>query len=119
MKRTYETVVIFDGSLAEDVLKKEQEVCEDYFKTNADFLRVDVWGKKKLAFDIKKKKIGFYCLFLYNGESDICEKFYKSFKLNSKILRYQTVLYEEVKDINPDEVQPIIDSNEVEEQDDK
>lgn len=99
MKRTYETVVIFDGSLPDEVITKEQSKIETFLKKNAEYENTDVWGSRNLAYEIKKKKRGFYCLFTYIGEGDICEKIAKLFKLNQNILRHMTVLFEKVTEI--------------------
>ncbi|MBN1981307.1 MAG: 30S ribosomal protein S6 [Chitinivibrionales bacterium] len=112
MKRTYETLVIFDGSLTDDQLAKEQETIETFFKTNADFIKTDQWGKRTMAYEIKRKKTGLYNLYIYDGEKDIAEKFYKAVKLNTKILRHMTVLHEEVKEVAPETIKAEVDTEE-------
>jgi small subunit ribosomal protein S6 len=68
VKRPYETVIVFDGTLPDDVLHKEQSQIEEFLKQNATFEKTDVWGKRTLAYLIKKKRLGYYCLFLYEAE---------------------------------------------------
>ncbi len=112
MKRKYETVVIFDGSLPDDVVEKEQQKVENFLKENADFEKTDVWGKKNFAYPLGKKKMGNYFLFIYNGEGDISDKINKRFQLDHKIVRHMTVLYEEVKDNKPALIKPVIKTEE-------
>lgn len=100
MIRPYETFVIFDGNLPEDVTQKEQDQFEKFLKKNCELEKVDVWGKKRLSYEIKKRKFGTYCLFQFQGEGDIPAKIDKHFKLNTNVLRYLTVL-RELKDIFP------------------
>ncbi len=100
MKRMYESVVIFDGSLPDETLTREQVKVEKFLQQNAEFERTDVWGKRTLAYEIKKKKSGYYCLFLFKGEGDIFEKLHNTYKLNQKILRHMTVLYEKEPEIS-------------------
>ena len=92
MKRPYETVIVFDGTLPDDVLQKEQARIEEQLRQIAVFEKTDVWGKRSLAYAIKKKKLGFYCLFLYEGEGSVVNAIEKPLKLNEKVLRYLTVL---------------------------
>ncbi len=99
MKRTYESIVVFDGSLPDETLTKEQEIIEKFLQTNAEFDKTDVWGKKTLAYVINRKKSGFYCQFIFNGEGDIFNKLNKLYKLNQKILRHITVLYEKKPEV--------------------
>ncbi len=106
MKRIYETVVIFDGSLPDETITKEQEKVENFLSKNAELEKIDVWGKKKLAYEIKKKKNGFYCLFIFKGKSDICRKINKFFKLNQKVLRHMTVLHEKIPELPEKIIEP-------------
>ena len=99
MKRKYETVVIFDGSLSDEAIEKEHQKVEEYLTENTDFENTDVWGKKNFAYEIGKKKTGNYYLYFYEAEGNICDQLNKRFKLNRKILRHMTVLHEEVPDI--------------------
>jgi small subunit ribosomal protein S6 len=92
VKRPYETVIVFDGTQSDDVLHKEQAELEDFLKKNASFEKTDVWGKRGLAYPIKKKKIGYYCLFLYEGEGGIVGAIEHQIKLNERVLRHLTVV---------------------------
>jgi small subunit ribosomal protein S6 len=92
-------VVVFDGTLPDDVLQKEQKLVEDIIKQNANLEKTDVWGKRALAFNIKKKKNGFYCLFLFEGEGTVVTALDKYIKLNDHILRHLTVVRNVKNDI--------------------
>ena len=92
MKRPYESMIVFDGTLSDDTLQKEQSQIEEFLKQNATFEKTDVWGKRSLAYAINKKKIGYYCLFLYEGEGTIVNALEYHIKLNEQILRHQTVV---------------------------
>jgi small subunit ribosomal protein S6 len=98
VKRPYETVVVLDGTQSDEVLHKEQARLEEFLKQNASFDKVDVWGKRSLAYSIKKKRLGYYCLFLYEGEGGAINAFERQLKLNELVLRYLTV----VRDIKND-----------------
>jgi len=90
--RPYETAVVIDGTLSDDVIQKEQQQLEDFFKENFDFEKVDVWGKRALAYTINKKKIGYYAVFSYKGEGIAPAAFEKHVKLNENVLRHLTVV---------------------------
>lgn len=106
MKRKYETVVIFDGSLSDDAIEKEHRNVEEFLKENTDFEKTVEWGKKNLAYEINKKKTGNYYLYIYKVEGNISEILNKRFRLNRKILRHMTVLYEEVPEIKAKAIEP-------------
>ena len=85
-------MLVFDGALPDETLQKEQGQFEEFLKQNASFEKTDVWGKRPLAYTIKKKKLGFYCLFIYEGEGTIVNAIEHHIKLNEAILRHQTLV---------------------------
>lgn len=96
MKQSYETVMIFDGTLPDETIQKECTKLEEFIKLNAEFERVDVWGKRQLAYMINKKKTGIYLVYYFKAESkaDIANKIDKYLKLNETVIRHLTVVHE-------------------------
>jgi small subunit ribosomal protein S6 len=92
LKRPYETIVIFDGSLPDDAVKAEHGKVEEFLSKNAEFEKADVMGKRHLAYPIRKKKMGIYYLYLYKGEGDVAGKLEKFLKLNDRVLRHLSVV---------------------------
>ena len=92
MIRPYESMIIFDGTLPEDVVQKEQQQLEDFFKSIGTFQKTEVWGKRQLAYSIRKKRSGYYFLFLYEAEGQVAGSLEKHIKLNETILRHLTVV---------------------------
>jgi small subunit ribosomal protein S6 len=85
-------MIVFDGALPDETLQKEQKQIEEFLAQNASFEKTDVWGKRPLAYTIKKKKLGYYCLFLFEGEGTIVNAIERHIKLNEAILRHQTIV---------------------------
>ncbi|HMA64353.1 MAG TPA: 30S ribosomal protein S6 [Chitinispirillaceae bacterium] len=92
MKRPYESMVVFDGTLSDDVVQKEQKQVEELLKQHSAFEKTDVWGKRQLAYTIRKRRSGYYCLFFFEGEGDAVTALDKYIKLNPNILRHLTVV---------------------------
>lgn len=92
MKRPYETMVIFDGSQPDDVVLKEKEKIEKFLKEHADFEKTVPWGKRPMAYEIKKKKSGDYYLFVFQGDELAVAALEKQLKLNEKIIRFLSVV---------------------------
>ncbi len=104
MKKPYESVIVFDGTLPDDVLQKEQQQIEEFLKNNSNFERTEVWGKRNLAYQIKKKKTGYYCMFLFEGEGEVVSALTRHIKLNEAVLRYLTV----VRNVKNDEARAAV-----------
>jgi len=92
MKRTYEAMVVFDGTQPDDTIQKEQKLFEELIAQNAEFDKTEVWGKKSLAYPINKKRSGYYCLFIFNGDGDLTPIFDKYVRLNDNVLRHLVVV---------------------------
>lgn len=90
MKRPYETVVLFDGTLPDEVVQKEQKAIEGIISQSATLERIDTWGKRQLAYNVKKKRTGLYVVFNYEGEGNVVLALEKHFKLNESVLRHLT-----------------------------
>jgi len=54
-------------------------------------IKIEKWGKRKLAYPIEKRKEGFYVLFDFGGESKIISEIERNFKIDDKVVRFQTV----------------------------
>jgi small subunit ribosomal protein S6 len=91
VKRPYETVVIFDGTLSDTELQKQQQSVESHIQKNADFEETDVWGKRRLAYEIKSKLSGYYCRFLYMAEGNFHPSLERLLRLNDTVLRHCTL----------------------------
>jgi len=90
--RSYETAVLFDGTLSDDTIQKEQKQLEEFFKSNSEFEKTDVWGKRALTYTINKKKMGYYVFFYYKAQGPVPGAFEKHVKLNETVLRHLTVV---------------------------
>ena len=90
--RYYETLYLINPDLAEDtyrdVVDKFNNLIE---KNNGVTIKVDEWGKKTLAYDIKKFDKGYYVLLRYCGEPDLLAELRRYFKLDDRVLKYQSI----------------------------
>lgn len=93
MSRTYETVIIFDSTLAE----KQIEDRVERFRTtlvgeNGGSFDVDHWGKRKLAYPIQDFEQAVYAVLLYEAEPDAVKEFDRIARLDEMVLRHLTVV---------------------------
>lgn len=90
--RFYETLYLLRPDLSED---QYQELLKKYNDriTSLDgiVIHVDEWGKKNLAYPIRKFEEGYYIIVKYCGRPGIVQDLEKEFKLDENILRYLTV----------------------------
>ena len=90
--RHYETIFIVNPELTDEdykaVLDKFSTLIE---KLKGVMIKVNEWGKQKLAYRVKKFDKGYFVLFDYWGESGLTAEFGRDLKLDDRIIKYQTV----------------------------
>ena len=91
--KNYEVVYIFDTSVAED---KVQEKLTRYHELltgpgQGEITATDVWGRRQLAFPIKKKNAGTYVIVQFRSAEDALPEFERLLKLDEDLLRYLVV----------------------------
>ena len=90
--RYYETVYIINPNLSDEENSKVIEKFNDLVEKNKGVvISVDEWGKRTLAYEIKKFNKGCYVLLNYCGEGSIIAELERGMKLDERILQYQTV----------------------------
>ncbi len=90
--RHYETGFILSPSLSEE--ETEQfiaQMAEIVAQKQGQMIKKDIWGKRKLAFPIKKFQDGFYVFFHYEGEGDVSQELERRFKQTDAVIRFMTV----------------------------
>ncbi len=88
----YENVVILNPSLNEEELKSAVDKITDIIKNSGgDILKVDNWGKKKLAYEINKQKMGVYVIFLFKAPSMIVKKVEDYFKVFDPVVKFMVI----------------------------
>lgn len=90
--RRYETIVIIDPDLSEDdrtaLIERIKEIIP---QQEGVFLQEDLWGVKKLAYEIKKKPRGYYARFDYCGLGPVVDEVERFCKIDDRVLKYLTV----------------------------
>jgi len=93
--REYETVFIIDPSCDDSQVEQEvNNVKEIITAGDGKVVEAQSWGKRRLAYDIKKKKEGTYAFVRFGGEPSVLQELNRRLKLNELILRHLIVVSE-------------------------
>jgi len=91
--RSYECVYILDPSLEELAVKeKTAKFGEIVTGRKGAVQRVDLWGKRKLAYPIAKRFEGNYVLMKFTGDNDILGELNRVFRFDDAVLRHLIVI---------------------------
>jgi small subunit ribosomal protein S6 len=85
-------MVILDPEVMEDEIAKELEALKGLIVDNkGDFDRIEEWGRRTLAYPIKKKTEGYYALLHFGGEPALLSTLREGLKHNANVLRNMIV----------------------------
>lgn len=91
MKR-YEVVAVtiadYPDSEIEGLIERYRRIIESRGGT---VVRMEKWGRRRLAYEIKKQTKGFYFLLNFVAQPDQVEELERNFKLDDRILRFMTI----------------------------
>jgi small subunit ribosomal protein S6 len=91
--RRYETILITHVDLSEDELSSLITRYGDIVTGQKGILvKVERWGKRRLAYLIKKQARGFYILIDFAGVSAVVNELERNLKIDEKILKFMTIL---------------------------
>lgn len=94
--RKYETIFILDPDLENDEAQKVIEKVKGIItQSNGEIIRVEDWGKRKLAYKIKKKTKGHYILLHFSGLPSILNELERNFRVMDSVIRFQSVRLDE------------------------
>jgi len=88
----YETVVILNPSLGEEEAKAVIDKITDLLKNaEGELFKVEVWGKRRLAYEMSKQKMGNYVFLLFKAPSAAIKKLEEYFKVLDVVLKFMVV----------------------------
>lgn len=90
--RPYEIVIIVDSSLDDQVINNTVERTIAAVKsTGGTVARTERWGRRKLAFEIDKKKEGYYVVLDTNAASEQVVEIERQLHLIDGLLRHKVI----------------------------
>jgi small subunit ribosomal protein S6 len=105
--REYETIYILRPDVDADTADKVQgRVAEVVGRDNGKLVKVESWGRRRLAYPVAKQKKGVYVYVKYIGRGGLVAELERNLKLQDSVLKFQTVQTTEEVDIQTIQVDP-------------
>jgi small subunit ribosomal protein S6 len=90
--REYETIYILRPDATTDAIGQVNQKIRGIIETGGGrLLKVDNWGKRKLAYEVKKQLKGIYLFFSYLGTAGLVEEVERNLRLTDTVIRYYSV----------------------------
>src|SRR5262245_62968899 len=98
--REYETIFILRPDTQNDAIGQvNQRVRGVIEQQGGKLLKLDNWGKRKLAYEIKKELKGIYLYWQYLGSSGLVQELERNLRMLDSVIRYYSTIVD--ADIDP------------------
>ena len=88
----YESIFLVRPSLSDEdtnkIIEKMKGVVE---KSGATLLKSENWGKKKLAYEVKRERKGTFVYLHFRSEGSVIGELERSYRLEDSVIKFLTV----------------------------
>lgn len=93
--KPYELLLIITPDHDENEAEALTDQVKGIIESGGALLKVDPWGKKRLAYPIQKRNEGYYVLYIFESAPSFVAQLNQSLHVIESILRYMIVQYED------------------------
>lgn len=105
--KEYETIYILRSDVDADTADKVQgKVNEVITREQGKLIKVEQWGRRKLAYIVAKQRRGVYVYVKFAGRGNLVTELERNLKLQDSVLKWQTVSTADLADIASVAVDP-------------
>ena len=90
----YETIFVVDAALEQEQIDSVVEKFKSLIEANATIDNIDVWGKKRLAYEINYKTEGYYVFVEFTSEPSFPAELERVYGITESILRSLIIVKE-------------------------
>lgn len=90
----YETVYILEPGFDEARAAEEATKVSGWITDlGGEVVEIQKWGKRRLAYEIDRKRDGVYTMFVWNGAGPMVKEVERRLRLNESVMRVLTTVY--------------------------
>ena len=87
----YETLFIVNPSVEEAGIKELIQKFSDLINSDGKVEKVEELGKKRLAYEVKKNKEGFYILINFEAKPDSIAELERNYRITDDVIKFMTI----------------------------
>ena len=91
----YESVVIINPNVDEEGIKSLVQKFETLINTDGKVEKAEELGKRKLAYEVKKNKEGYYVIFHFEANTSLIAELERNYRITDEVIKFMTVKVEE------------------------
>jgi len=87
----YESVIIINPVVDEEKVKELTDRFSNLINENGKVEKVDMLGKKKLAYEVKKNKEGYYAIFYFEAKPELIAELERNYRITDDVIKFMTI----------------------------
>lgn len=87
----YESVVIINPSVEEEKIKELSQKFTDIINNDGKVEKIEELGKKKLAYEVKKNKEGYYVVINFEANPDLIAELERNYRIMDEVIKFITI----------------------------
>ncbi|MBN4069652.1 MAG: 30S ribosomal protein S6 [Alkaliphilus sp.] len=87
----YELMYILNANTGDEKKTQLQEKFTGIIEADGQVEKVDIWGQRKLAYEIKKLNEGYYVLIHFESSIDVPKEIDRNLKIADEVIRHMIV----------------------------
>ena len=87
----YESVVIINPSVEEEKVKELSQKFTDIINHDGKVEKIEELGKKKLAYEVKKNKEGYYIVINFEANPNLITELERNYRIIDQVIKFITV----------------------------
>ena len=91
----YESIIIINPNCTDEVIKALESKFTGLINENGKVESVEKIGKKRLAYEIKKNREGYYMLFNFEAKPDSIAELERNYRITDEVLKFIVVRKED------------------------
>lgn len=91
----YESVIIINPSVEEQGIKGLIQKFTDLINLNGKVESVNELGKRKLAYEVKKNKEGYYVVYNFEAKPDSIAELERNYRITDEVIKFIVVRLED------------------------
>ncbi len=91
----YESVIIISPVVEEEGIKNLIKKFSDLINTEGKVESVEEMGKRKLAYEVKKNKEGYYVLFNFEAKPTLIAELERNYRITDEVIKFIVVRKED------------------------
>lgn len=91
----YESTIIINPNVDEEGMKALINKFNEMINNDGKVEKVDELGKRKLAYEVKKNKEGFYVVTYFEANPELITELERNYRITDEVIKFMVVRVEE------------------------